>query len=301
MHSKDSRRLTGIFLALALTAALGCGGAEPRAAAGGAPAEQETATSFDAASAGTITGNVTWKGAVPSVVPFEIQASPFAGKALQLRHARPNPNAPLIDPLTKGVGNAVVFLRGVDPMVAKPWDHSAAVVEQKACQFSINQDNTLSHFGFVRRGGQVTMVSRDDTFYSLHADGAAFFTLTFPDPEQPLQRHLAKNGLVELTSAAGYYWMRGYLFVDDHPYYAHTEADGRFTLSGVPAGKYDVVCWMPNWTKARHERDPELGLITRWYFDPPLERKEAVSLRRGETRELRFELSAPPSPREARD
>jgi len=295
MHTKALRLLVGSFLVLALTAALGCGGAEPRAVAGEAPAEQEAVTSFDAASAGTITGSVTWKGAVPDVALFEIQACPFAGKALQLRHTRPNPNTPQIDPLTKGVGSAVVFLRGVDPKVAKPWNHSPAVVEQKGCQYLVEQDNTLSHFGFVRRGDQVTMISHDDTFYSLHADGAAFFTLTFPDPEQPLQRCLAKNGLLELTSAAGYYWMRSYLFVDDHPYYARTAVDGRFTLSGVPEGKYEVVCWMPNWTKARHERDPELGLITRWCFDPPLERKEAVNLGRGETRELRFELSAPPS------
>src|SRR5581483_4426080 len=133
--------------------------------------------------------------------------------------------------------------------------------------------------GFVRRGDPVTMVSRDKAFHALHADGAAFFTLTFPDPDQALERGFHERGVVELTSAAGYYWMRAYLFVDDHPYYALTERDGKFTLSGVAPGRYEIVGWLPNWNKARHERDPELTIITRWYFDPPLQRRQIIDLK----------------------
>jgi hypothetical protein len=72
--------------------------------------------------------------------------------------------------------------------------------------------------------------------------------------------------------------MHAYIFVDEHPYYTRTDAQGRFELSQVPPGDYEVVCWMPNWNKARHERDPEAGTIIRWFFGPPLERVQAVSL-----------------------
>jgi hypothetical protein len=161
-------------------------------------------------------------------------------------------------------------------------------VEQRDYRLHVRQGDGDATVGFVRRGDPVTMVSLDSQFHSLHADGAAFFTLTFPDPHQPRRRRLEKNGVVELTSAAGHFWMRAYLFVDEHPYYTQTDADGRFTLAQVPPGHYDVVCWLPNWNPQRHERDPESGHVTRLYFQPALECVQPVTLAPGEALELQL-------------
>jgi hypothetical protein len=65
--------------------------------------------------------------------------------------------------------------------------------------------------------------------------------------------------------------MRGYVFVDDHPYYSRTDSRGRFTLPQVPPGRYELVCWLPDWHIARHERDPESSLVTRMFFATPVE------------------------------
>ena len=81
--------------------------------------------------------------------------------------------------------------------------------EQRGGQFHIMQGEAETRFGFVRQGDAVTMISCDDIVHSLHAGGTAFFSLVFPDRDQPRQRRLADKGVVELTSAAGYYWMRG--------------------------------------------------------------------------------------------
>jgi hypothetical protein len=122
------------------------------------------------------------------------------------------------------------------------------------------------------------MVSEDPFFHSLHADGAAFFTLAFPDPGRPRVRLLQDKGRVELTSAAGFFWMRGHLFVDDHPYYTRTDSAGEFVLPGVPPGNYEVVCWLPNWRVQRSERDPESGQVARIFFNPPLEQIRSLTL-----------------------
>ncbi len=37
--------------------------------------------------------------------------------------------------------------------------------------------------------------------------------------------------------------MSGYVVVVDSNYYTVTGADGKFTISGVPAGTYEVVAW----------------------------------------------------------
>jgi hypothetical protein len=265
--------------------------ARPEAADSPDPSGTEAASRFNPATAGTIRGRVSWQGDVPQVPRFEERLNLLPDTPPQPRVVRENPNAPVVDPKTGGVAHAVVFLRGVDPRQARPWDHPPVCVEQRDKRLHIVQGKTIDRVGFVRPGDAVEMVSREAVFHALHASGAAYFTLTFPDSEQPLRRSLKKKGLVELSSAAGYYWMRAYLFVDDHPYFTRTDEQGRFILQGVPPGKYEVVCWLPNWKKERHERDPESGLITRLYFDPPAKQARQVNLGSGESSAIDFVFS----------
>jgi hypothetical protein len=136
------------------------------------------------------------------------------------------------------------------------------------------------------------MVSREAALNALQARGAAHFALMFPDADQPLSRALRKQGLVELTSGVGYYWMRGTLFVDDHPYYVRTNAQGGFELPQVPPGRYEVVCWMSNWNLAGKDRDPESALVVRIAFQPALELvQEVVVADSGEAR-VEFTVAA---------
>jgi hypothetical protein len=248
-------------------------------------------SAFDPATAGIIQGQVTWNGDLPAVPPLVTWAPlkllhPPAG-----RHTFDNPHAPHIDPQTRGVAGAIVFLRGIDPRRGRPWDHPPVHVEQRGYQFHVRQGDAVAKTGFVRRGGALEMVSGDAEFYALHAGGAAFFSLMFPDPDQPLTRRLTDNGLVELTSAAGHFWARAYLFVDEHPYYTRTDEQGRFTLPQVPPGRHEVVCWLPSWREAEHQRDPETGLVTRLIFQPPVERHETVALEPRQTGTVSFALS----------
>jgi hypothetical protein len=235
---------------------------------------------------------VTWDREIPVIPPIEGWLNATVENGPRPRHIQANPNAPIIDPASRGLANAVVFLRGVDPAAARPWDLPPVQVVQGDLRFHVHQGAVDSLVGFVRQGDPIAMTSRDPLFHSLHADGAEFFTLAFPDPDQPLSRRLRQRGLVELSSAAGYCWMRAYLFVDNHPYYSRTDAQGRFVLERVPAGNYEVVCWVPNWKKARHEREPETALIIRLFYQPPMERTQAVALRARENREVNFAVAA---------
>jgi hypothetical protein len=205
---------------------------------------------------------------------------------------RPNPNAIRIDPATGGVENAVMFLRGVDPSRARPWDHGPVRVVMKDYQFCIQQADADSAYGFVRSGDAVEVVSQDPVFHALHTDGPVFLSLMFPDANQPLTRRFEHKGVVELTSAAGYSWMRAYLFVDDQPYYARTNSHGEFLLDGIPQGRYELMCWLPNWEEARHEWEPETALVTRIFFRPPHEVHFSVTIDGGHTLKRSFGMSA---------
>jgi hypothetical protein len=257
---------------------LGCGQSRTEPAPADSTAPSERPSLFDPAPAGAIGGTVLWSGELPKVPPFEIHFLVTPPAPSPPRLVRDNPHAPAIDAESRGIAGAVVFLRKVDPRQARPWDHGPVTIEHQDRRLFVVQGDIKAHVGFVHQGDCITMVSRENAFNMLQADGAAFFSLPFPDPNQPLRRKLNKQGLVELTSGAGCYWMRAYLFVSDHPYFARSDARGRFELAQVPPGRYQIVCWLPNWHQKSQDRDPESGLVTRMFFHPAAETEQEVTV-----------------------
>jgi hypothetical protein len=172
----------------------------------------------------------------------------------------------------------VVYLRGVDVTHAKPWGHPSVSIELAEHRFDVKQGPSTGRIGFVRAGDAVRLVSMQDIYHSVQARGSAFFSLTFPEREKPRERSLSAPGLVELSSASGYYWMRAYLFVDHHPYYTLTDAQGRFTLADVPAGKYELIAWHPNPRVAHEERNQDSFRIQKVRFEPALQTSRQVAV-----------------------
>jgi hypothetical protein len=247
---------------------------------------------FDAATAGEIRGCVTWQGAIPQVPSYRSPLSPGNEHAGQPRQTWPNPHVPHIDPPSKGIAGAVVFLRDVPARRARPWDHPSVRVELRDYQIHVCQGDHDGASGFVRRGEAITLVSRQAIFHSLRVRGAAFFARTFPDADQPCTQRLDRAGLVELTSGCGYFWMCAHLFVADHPYYTHTDSQGHFVLPRVPPGRYELVAWLPDWHEAQRELDAETALICRLTFRPPFEATRSIDIAPRQVQHVSLSLSA---------
>jgi len=259
------------WLAL-LAAAAGCDGPAPEPESA-PPSPAAIGEHFDPATVGSVSGRVTWDGPIPSFA--QVLAPVFLSTGVEQRRY-PHPNVPDIDPQTRAVRGAVVYLDGIEPSRSRPWDHAPIRVQVHEDRIAIMRGNVESRIGFVCCSDRVEFVSKDAAIHVLSARGAAFFGLPFPDPDRPLRRTLERPGLVDLSSAAGKYWHRAYLFVASHSYYALTDADGRFTLDNVPPGEYTLKCWLPNATVERNERDPNTGLILRFVHAPPLEWSQSI-------------------------
>jgi hypothetical protein len=259
------------------------------------PAEDASAppaaNDFDEAACGTVTGCVVWDGELPQVPPYRAPANPVAEMHDPTKRLWPNPNLPDVDAKSQGVKDAMVFLRGVDPAKARPWDHPPVRVEFRDDELFVVQGDYAGRRGFVRRGDCFEVVSKRPAFEALQARGAAFFNLTLPDANQVRSRRLDHAGVVELSSGAGRFWMRGHVFVVDHPYFTRTDAAGRFTLPKVPPGKYELVCWHPNWHEEVREHDADSYCISRLTFRPAAEVVREIEVRRGDSSDTTFHLS----------
>ena len=230
-----------------------------------------------------------WAGKPPQVEDF-LYGVPVAEGKFDIR-MMPNPNRPRIQPGSSALAGAVVSLHGISQAASKPWDLPPVQVEMADRQIVVKQgEGGPRRVGFVRRGESVTMQSSEPVFHILRGRGTAFFSLAFPDPGKTLTRVLEEAGRVELSSGAGYYWASADLFVDDLPYFTVTDAEGRFTFDLVPAGPVEVVVWLPGWTPARQERDPESGIVTRQTYTPTIEVKTKVRVEAGKSTTKTFTL-----------
>jgi hypothetical protein len=285
LHAARPSRAAGVITCLALLL-LGCHEAvAPRAPEPDAAAR---AAGFDAGAAGGITGRVVWEGDIPAVPVFKAYANRTFAIANQFVGEKPNPNTPHIDAESRGVRHALVYLRGIDPDHARPWDHTAVRVTVQARELKVRQGECTGLIGLVRRGDEVEFVNDDVNYHLLKGRGDAFFSLPLVIAHQPTRRRLSRSGIVELSAGAGQFWMQGYLFVSDHPYGTLTDAHGRFELRGVPAGTYELVLWLPNWNIDRQERDPEVGLVSRVVYAPAMQQRRRIEVSTGLTTDVRF-------------
>ncbi len=196
------------------------------------------------------------------------------------------PHVPKVHGQNRGVESAVVYLRGIDPLRSREWDHAKVRVEFHNRRLTVYQGAKAGGIGFVQRDSAIEIVNRDGEYHNLHGRGAAFFAQPLVQRDVVHTRKLPESGVVDLTCGAGYYWLHAYLFVADHPYFTQTDADGRFTLEHVPAGTYELVSWLPNWHVQRKQYDPETAIIARLTWAPPVEQVRAVVVRAGATSDV---------------
>ena len=71
-----------------------------------------------------------------------------------------------------------------------------------------------------------------------------------------------------------------------------TSGNGDYILPQLPAGTYEMVCWLPSWHVARKEIDPETAIIARWAWQAPREQTAKVSVQAGQTSEFTYRWTA---------
>jgi hypothetical protein len=192
---------------------------------------------------GTIKGKLIWGGEqAPEPLVLVPQGGAKQDPAVCAANGPLLDQQLLVDPATKGVKYAIVYLvnpKGVSPDAASALLKASptVVIDQKNCEFlpfatALHQDQT------------VIFKSSDPVNHNVN--------LT-PFTNTPFNTILAANGQTTKKLVAErrpipmkcdiHPWMKGYLMVFDHPYFAVTGPDGSFELKDVPAGEHHLVIW----------------------------------------------------------
>ncbi|MBA4066252.1 MAG: hypothetical protein C0501_21560 [Isosphaera sp.] len=162
--------------------------------------------------------------------------------------------AVVVNPKNRGVKNVVVWLRPADkdpkskfaPEQIHPDDAkrkgAEVVIDQPQCMF----EPRIS----VARPGDTLVVKNSapvahNFFWSSGSNGE--YNVTVPKMEQwKMPQAIAAEGPPIQYKCTIHGWMTGYVRVFEHPYYAVTDADGKFEIKNAPAGKFSIVYWHEN-------------------------------------------------------
>jgi plastocyanin len=255
-------------LGLALvTSMAACGGGSksedsdmPSDTAGGA-ASSGSGPKVDAATAGELKGAVALNGSVPKNEPIKMNADPVC---LKESKGTPTQETYMVSADGKSLGNVFVYVK--DGLSNYSYDAPAPIVlNQQGCHYT-------PHVFGIRVGQPLEILNSDPTLHNIHAMPKSNREFNNGQPIQGMKTShtfTAKEVMVPFKCDV-HGWMNAYVGVLDHPFFAVTDAEGKFDIKGLPPGTYTIEAW--------HEK---LGAVT-----------QSVTVAAKETKEIAFTLNA---------
>jgi hypothetical protein len=218
---------------MALSAALilgGCGGGQetskaPEEAGSDAAAYQPTGDE------GSITGKIAFQGQAPKYRPLSMDADAVCAK----KHSGPVYPEQVVANDNGTLRNVFVYVKGgLDGKTFAVRDEPVTL-DQDGCIYK-------PHVLGIQARQNLRVVTSDNTAHNIHplpkvnrewnvsqAPGADPIVQSFSRPEVSIPVKCNQHP-----------WMRAYIHVLSHPFYAVTGENGTYEIKGLPPGKYEI-------------------------------------------------------------
>jgi plastocyanin len=185
--------------------------------------------------ASTVTGTITFTGTPPTLKPLAMDADPACAK----KHTKPAAD----ERLTLGAGNTmaniIVFVsKGVPAGKTYPAPTTPVTLDQRGCQYQ-------PHAQGIMVGQAYKILNSDGILHNVHSlpKVNAQFNKPMPPTLKETTTTFTKPEPIFEIKCDVHPWMRAYIGVFTHPFFAVTGADGKFTISGLDAGTYEITAW----------------------------------------------------------
>jgi hypothetical protein len=182
---------------------------------------------------GTIQGVVKLAGTAPTIAPIVVTKNQdYCGDSI--------PNPVYVVGKDGGLQNVEVYLKDITTGKALSTDPVAISLVNTHCMFKPRvQAATV--------GQQITISSEDPVLHNTHpqnsATNATIYNIALPFKGFSVTKPLPATPQLIKVKCDAHEWMHAWIWEFDHPYFATTGDDGKFTIKDVPPGTYTLVAW----------------------------------------------------------
>lgn len=177
---------------------------------------------------GGIKGRVMVTGNIPQDETIKVTKDNFAcGDTLPREKYVISPDG--------GVRYAVVFIEEIVKGKAIPKE--PVEIDNVKCAFT-------PHVQVGVKGQQLIIKNTDPMLHNTHLylDKRTVYNFALPITGMKIKKPIRKDGVMSVECDA-HSWMKGYLYLIDHPYIAVTDENGAFSIGDIPPGDYEIKIW----------------------------------------------------------
>ncbi|HUR35729.1 MAG TPA: carboxypeptidase regulatory-like domain-containing protein [Vicinamibacterales bacterium] len=188
-----------------------------------------------AAAASTITGTVVFDGKAPALRPIAMDAEPVCAK----KHSGPAPNESLVLGSGNTMGNIMVWVsKGLAAGKTWPVPQTPVTLNQDGCVYK-------PHVMGIMVGQSYKILNSDGILHNIHTlpKVNAAFNRGQPATVKEMSTTFAKAENTFQVKCDVHPWMNAYIGVYTHPFFSVTGTDGKFTISGLDPGTYELTAW----------------------------------------------------------
>lgn len=238
MLSKSARLWLGIIAAISLLSlASSCGG--PKNETEEKPGGPTGKTYSSKGDEGSIAGKISYNGTVPEAKKIDTSADAACTSK--------SPNLTTEEWVVKDgkLANTFVYIKdGTLADNSKIGEYafappsSAATLDQNGCHYR-------PHVLGVMVKQDINITNSDPTTHNIHftPKNNPDWNQSQPNGAAPLVHKLNVSEVLVPVKCNQHPWMKAYVGVMKHPFFAVSAEDGSYTIKNVPAGKYTVVAW----------------------------------------------------------
>lgn len=211
---------------------------------------------------GSYKGTIVFDGAAPEVKLIH-KMGDASVKDAAVCSAKDMPNESLVvDPKTKGIANVFVYLaKAPAGFKAAAQPPAKVVFDQKDCRFTPRC--ITAHTGQtvnLLNGDPITHNTRTSPLTNMGINQAIK-----PNDRDGINIVYKRLERVPVEVKCDFHaWMKGYHLVCDHPFMAVTDAEGKFEIKDLPAGKYEFIVWQESkgYLDRKHAVEVKAGKAT---------------------------------------
>jgi plastocyanin len=137
------------------------------------------------------------------------------------------------------MGNIMVFVsKGLPSGKKYPTPTTPVVLDQNGCQYK-------PHVMGVMVGQPYKILNSDALAHNVHTLPKVnkSFNQSMPGTLKEANTKFEKSEPIFQVKCDVHPWMSAYIGVFDHPFYSVTTSDGKFSISGLEPGTYEITAW----------------------------------------------------------